>query len=92
MLVEDRSSAVDFYGKFFDEDEKEEYQLKADVDNIWFQRFFDSLSWTRGKFEFEYTIAYDLFVYYLLVAVILAGTLLGLVDIHVWDFVGWFPP
>ena len=92
MLVEDRSSAVDFYGKFFDENEKEEYQLKADVDDIWFQGFFDSLSWTRGKFEFEYTIAYDLFVYYLLVAVILAGTLLGLVDIHVCDLASWFPP
>jgi hypothetical protein len=92
MLVEDRSSAVDFYGKFFDEDEKEEYQLKADVDDVWLQGFFDSISWTRGKFEFEYTIAYDLFIYYLLVVVILAGTILGLVYIHVCDLAGWFPP
>lgn len=92
MLVEDRSSAVNFYGKFFNEDEKEEYQLKADVDNIRFQWFFDCIEWTRGKFEFEYTIAYDLFVYYLLVGVILVGTVLGLVDIHVCDLAGWFPP
>lgn len=92
MLVEDRSSAVDFYGKFFDEDEKEEYQLKADVDDIWLQGLFDRLLWTRGKFEFEYTIAYDLFVYYLLVGVILVGTVLGLVDIHVYDLAGGFPP
>ena len=92
MLVEDRSSAVDFYGKFFDEEEKEEYQLKTDVDDIWFQGLFDGISWTRGKFEFEYTIAYDLFVYYLLVGVILVGTVLGLVDIHVCDLTGRFPP
>lgn len=92
MLVEDRSSAVDFYGKFFDEEEKEEYQLKTDVDDIWFQELFDRISWTRGKFEFEYTIAYDLFVYYLLVGVILVGTVLGLVDIHVYDLTGRFPP
>jgi hypothetical protein len=92
MLVEDRSSAVDFYGKFFDEEEKEEYQLKTDVDDIWLQGLFDRISWTRGKFEFEYTIAYDLFVYYLLVGVILVGTVLGLVDIHVCDLTGRFPP
>ena len=92
MLVEDRSSAVDFYGKFFDEEEKEEYQLKTDVDDIWFQGLFDRISWTRGEFEFEYTIAYDLFVYYLLVGVILVGTVLGLVDIHVCDLTGRFPP
>jgi hypothetical protein len=92
MLVEDRSSAVDFYGKFFDDDEKEQYQLKPDVDNIRLQWFFDGIGWTRGRFEFEYTIAYDLFVYYLLVGLILAGTVMGLVDIHVWDLVGWFPP
>jgi len=92
MLVEDRSSAVDFYGKFFDDDEKEQYQLKPDLDNIRLQWFFDGIGWTRGRFEFEYTIAYDLFVYYLLVGLILAGTVMGLVDIHVWDLVGWFPP
>ena len=92
MLVEDRSSAVDFYGKFFDEEEKKEYQLKTDVDDIWFQGLFDRISWTRGKFEFEYTIAYDLFVYYLLVGVILVGTVLGLIDIHVCDLTGRFPP
>lgn len=92
MLVEDRSSAVDFYGKFFDEEEKEEYQLKTDVDDIWLQGLFDRISWTRGKFEFEYTIAYDLFVYYLLVGVILVGTVLGLIDIHVCDLTGRFPP
>ncbi|WP_254280758.1 hypothetical protein [Haloarcula marina] len=92
MLVEDRSSAVDFYGKFFDENEKEEYQLKADVEGVWFQGLFDSISWTRGKFEFEYTIAYDLLVYYLLVGVILAGTVLGIVDINMCDLASWFPP
>jgi hypothetical protein len=92
MLVEDRSSAVDFYGKFFDEEEKKEYQLNTDVDDIWLQGLFDRISWTRGKFEFEYTIAYDLFVYYLLVGVILIGTVLGLVDIHVCDLTGRFPP
>jgi len=91
MLVEDRSSAVDFYGKFFDEDEKEQYQLKPDVDDVRFQWFFDRINWTRGRFEFEYTIAYDLFVYYIFVGLILVGTVLGLVDIHVWDLVGWFP-
>lgn len=92
MLVEDRSSAVDFYGKFFDEDEQEDYQLKTGVDDMRFQWLFDNISWTRGKFEFEYTIAYDLFVYYLLVGIILVGTVLGLVDIHVYNLADWFPP
>ena len=92
MLVDDRTSAVDFYGKFFDEDEKKEYQLETDVDDVQFQWFFDCIEWTQGKFEFEYTIAYDLFVYYLLVAVILTGTVLGLIDIHVFNLAGWFPP
>lgn len=91
MLVDDRNSAVDFYGKFFDENEKEEYQLKTDVDDIRFQWLFDCVGWTRGSFEFEYTIAYDLFIYYFLVVMILLGTLLGLVDIHVYNLAGWFP-
>lgn len=92
MLIDDRTSAVDFYSKFFNENEKREYQLETDVGDVRFQWLFDYIGWTKGKFEFEYTIAYDLFIYYTLVAAILIGSVLGLIDIYIFNFAGWFPP
>ncbi|WP_152416109.1 hypothetical protein [Halococcus hamelinensis] len=90
-LVNDRMSSVDFYSKFFDESEREDLQLERGVEGSPLQRFFDFLGWTRGEFAFEYTLAYDLFIYYLLVAAILVGTALGLIDLHICNLVDWFP-
>jgi hypothetical protein len=92
LLVEDRMSSVDFYSKFFDESERKDLQLGAEVENVRLQRFFDCIGWTRGEFEFEYILAYDLLMYYLLTGAILIGATLGLVDLHIYDLVDWFPP
>lgn len=91
-LVEDRQASVDFYSRFFDKSEQEDLRLDSGVDDVRLQGILDCLGWTNGEFEFEYTLAYDLLVYYILMSGIMVGSLIGLIDIHLYNLIGWFPP
>ncbi|MFC6837220.1 hypothetical protein [Halomarina ordinaria] len=90
-LIDDRDNSIQFYGRFFDDEELTEYGLNPSSDSPRWGSLFETVGWIEDGFRLEYVFLLDVILYYLLLGTVSLISIILLIDIFLWNIFPGLP-